>query len=118
MKLDLRENGKVSVLVLSGELTIGGEGQLSKAIDTLIESDRSSILLDLTRVSYIDSLGIGELVSNYRTVKRFGGALKILGLTKKVRDSLSLTLLLPILEVFDDEETAVASFAPADDRSS
>ncbi len=118
MKLDLRENGNVNVLVLSGRLTIGAEGQLSEAIDTLLESDRSSILVDLTRVIYMDSVGIGELVSNYRTVKRLGGALKILGPTKKVRDSLSLTQLLPILEVFDDEETAVASFASADDQSS
>ena len=118
MQLDLLENGNVNVLVLSGQLTIGAEGQLSEAIDTLLESDRTSILLDLTRVSYMDSVGIGELVSSYRTVKRLGGALKILGPTKKVRDSLSLTQLLPILEVFDDEETAVASFAAADDRSS
>jgi anti-sigma B factor antagonist len=118
MQLDLLENGNVNVLVLSGQLTIGAEGQLSEAIDTLLESDRTSILLDLTRVSYMDSVGIGELVSSYRTVKRLGGALKILRPTKKVRDTLSLTQLLPIMEVFDDEETAVASFTSADDQSS
>ncbi len=118
MKLDLRENGNVNVLVLSGQLTIGAEGQLSEAIDTLLASDRSSILLDLTRVSYMDSVGIGELVSNYRTVKRLGGALKILEPTKKVRVSLLVTHLLPILEVFDDAETAVASFVSADDQGS
>ena len=76
------------------------------------------LLLDLTRLSYMDSVGIGELVSSYRTVKRLGGALKILKPTKKVRDSLSLTQLLPIMEVFDDEETAVASFTSADDQNS
>ena len=113
MELDLLENGNVDVLVLSGQLTISVEGQLSEAIDTLLESDRTSILLDLTRLSYMDSVGIGELVASYRTVKRLGGVLKILKPTKKVRDSLSLTQLLPIMEVFDDEETAVASFTSA-----
>ena len=118
MELDLRENGKVNVLVLSGQLTIGSEGQLSEAIDTLLAADRNRILLDLRQVSYMDSVGVGELVSNFRTLTRLGGALKILGVTRRVRDTLSLTQLLPILEVFDDEETAVASFASSDAASS
>jgi anti-sigma B factor antagonist len=118
MELDLRENGNVNVLVLSGQLTISAEGQLSEAVDTLLESNRTRILLDLTRVSYMDSVGIGELVSSYRIVKRLGGALKILRPTKKVRDTLSLTQLLPIMEVFDDEEAAVASFTSTDDQQS
>ena len=111
MRLDLTENGNVSILILSGALTVGAEGQLSEAIDTLLETDRTDILLDLTELDYMDSVGIGELVSSYRTVTGLGGALKILGPTVKVRDALSLTKLLPIFEIFDDEESAVASFA-------
>jgi len=91
-------------------MTIGVEGQLTQAIDMLLESDRASILVDLTDVGYMDSVGIGELVAGYRTVNGVGGQLKILGPTEKVRSTLSLTRLLPIFEVFDDEEKAVASF--------
>ena len=118
MELDLRESGHVSILSLSGQLTVGAEGQLREAIDTLLESDRSRILLDFTAVSYMDSVGIGELVSTYRTVKGMGGALKILRPTKRIRDSLSLTKLLPILQVFDDEDAAVASYAATDPPTS
>lgn len=113
MKLDLAENGTVSILVLSGQLAAGGEEQLREAIDTLLASERTKILVDFTGVTFMDSAGIGELVASYRTVQRFGGALKILKPSKKIQDSLSLTRLLPIFEVFDDEATALASFSPA-----
>jgi anti-anti-sigma factor len=115
MKLDLREEGDVSILVLSGQLTIGAEGQLREAIDTLLESNRSNILLDFSQVDFMDSVGIGELVANYRTVKRLGGALKIFGPTKRVWDSLSLTRLLPILSVFEDMQVALDSFTTAEE---
>ena len=118
MEFDLREEGRVSILVLSGELTIGAEGQLREAIDTLLEADRCNILLDLADVSFMDSVGIGELVSSYRTAKHLGGALKIMRPTKRVRNSLSLTRLLPILEAFDDLDTALASFAVNENRTS
>ena len=111
MQLDLKEKDSVSILVLSGTLTIGAQGQLVEAIDTLLETERTDILLDLTDLSYMDSVGIGELVAAYRTVKGLGGVLKILGPTAKVRDALTLSQLLPIFEGFDDEESAVVSFA-------
>lgn len=111
MKLDLEERGDVSVLVLDGQLAAGGEDQFREAIDTLIESGRYEILVDFTGVSFMDSAGIGQLVASLRLVERLGGHLKILKPTKKIQDSLSLTRLLPIFEVFDDESAAVASFA-------
>ena len=113
MKLDLKESGTVSILVLDGQLTVGEDEQLREAIDTLLGSGRSKILLDCTDLTFMDSMGIGELVSSYRTVGRFGGALKILKPSKRIQDSLSLTRLLPIFEIFDDQEVAIASFEPS-----
>lgn len=110
MKLDLGEKGAVSILVLSGKLAAGGEEQLREAIDTLLASGRNEILVDFTDVTFMDSSGIGELVSSFRTVERFGGHLKILKPNKRIQDSLSLTRLLPIFDIYEDEETAVASF--------
>jgi anti-sigma B factor antagonist len=110
MKLDLGEQGDVSILVMSGKLAAGGEEQLREAIDTLLAAGRNKILADFTGVTFMDSSGIGELVSSFRTVERFGGHLKILKPNKRIQDSLSLTRLLPIFEIYEDEATAVASF--------
>ena len=112
MKLDLREEDRVSVLVLSGGLTLDSESQFRDAIDTLIESGRTQILLDFTEVDYMDSSGIGELVAGHRTIQRLGGALKILKPSKRIQQSLQLTQLLPIFEVFEDSEEAIASYVP------
>ena len=114
MKLDLQEKGDVSILVLKGQLSTGGDELFREAIDTLLSSNRTKILADFTAVTFMDSVGIGELVSSFRTVKRFGGTLKILKPSKRIEDTLSLTRLLPIFEVFDDEKSAIASFETTD----
>jgi len=110
MQLDLREKRGVSILVLSGRLAAGEEEQLREAVDTLLAPGRTKILVDFSDVTFMDSAGIGELVASYRTVKRFGGELKILNPRKRIQDSLDLMQLLPIFEIFEDEETAVASY--------
>jgi len=110
MKLDLQEDGAVSILVLNGQLAVGEDEQFREAIDTLLGSGRSNILLDFTELDYMDSSGIGELVAGYRTIERLGGALKILKPSKRIQDSLELTQLLPIFEIFEDAETAIASY--------
>ena len=110
MKFDLRENSGVSVLVLSGSLTVGVEKALRESIDTLLGAGRSRILLDMTGVDYVDSAGIGELVASYRTVERLGGTLKMLKPSPRVEESLELTQLLPIFDVYEDEAAAVASY--------
>ncbi len=114
MKLDLQEREGVSILVVSGQLAAGGDKLFREAIDTLLESGRTSILLDFTEVTFMDSSGIGELVASYRTIDRMGGALKILKPSKRIQNSLELTRLLPIFEIFEDEETALASYASAE----
>lgn len=112
MKLDLREKDGVSILVLSGQLTGGGgDEEFREAIDTLLASDRNKILVDFSEVTFMDSTGMGELVSGHRTVERFGGRLKLLNPSKRVHNSLTMTKLLPIFEIFDDEDEAVKSFS-------
>jgi len=106
-----REVDGVTVLELSGRITLGeGSVQLRDAIRDLIAKGQRRILLDLGEVNYIDSSGLGELVSAYTTVKNQGAALKLLKLTKKVHDLLQLTKLYTVFEIFDDEASAIASF--------
>ena len=106
-----RELDGVTVLDLSGRITLGeGSVQLRDAIRDLIAKGQRSILLDLGEVSYIDSSGLGELVSAYTTAKNQGATLKLLKLTKKVHDLLQLTKLYTVFEIFDDEASAIASF--------
>jgi anti-sigma B factor antagonist len=89
-----------------------GEGsvQLRDAIRDLIGKGQKSILLNLSEVNYIDSSGLGELVSAYTTARNQGAALKLLGLTKKVNDLLQLTKLYTVFDIYDDEASAIASY--------
>ncbi len=112
MNLDLREKHGISILVLGGQLTGGGgDEQFREAIDTLLAAGRTQILVDFTDITFMDSAGMGELVSGHRTVERFGGALKMLNPNQRVHNTLTLAKLLPIFEVFDDEKEALGSYA-------
>jgi anti-sigma B factor antagonist len=112
MKLDLREKEEIAILELSGNLTSsGGDEMFREAIDTLAGSGRLEILLDCTRLEFMDSAGIGELVAGFRMVEKFGGKLKILKATSRVRKSLTLAKLLPIFEIYEDEQEAISSFS-------
>lgn len=104
--------GDVSVVDVVGRITLGeGASALRENIRGLVGKGNKKILLNLGDVSYIDSSGIGELVSGFTTVTNQGGVLKLLGLTKRVKDLLQITKLYTVFEVFDDEATAVRSFA-------
>jgi anti-sigma B factor antagonist len=106
-----RDAGEVTVVDLSGRIVLGdGSALLRKTIRGLLEDQRKRILLNLADVDYIDSSGIGELVSGFTTVKNQGGDLKLLQLTKKVRDLLQITKLYTVFDVFTDENSAVRSF--------
>ena len=107
-----RELDGVTVLDLSGRITLGeGSVQLREAIRDLISKGSKSILLNLGDVNYIDSSGIGELVSAFTTVRNQGGELKLLNLTKKVHDLLQITKLYTVFDVKDDEASAISSFS-------
>jgi anti-sigma B factor antagonist len=102
----------VVILECSGKVTIDeGAVQMRRAVRNLIARGQEKILLNLGRVEYIDSSGIGELVSSFTAVRKEGGNLKILTLTQAMQDLLTVTKILPVFEYFDSEEKAVASFA-------
>jgi anti-sigma B factor antagonist len=112
-ELNIRERqaGDVTILDMEGKITIG-EGSISVrgAIRRLLEEGKKKILLNLGGVGYVDSSGIGELVSSYTTIKREGGQLKLLNLTQKIEDLLGITKLLTVFDVYEDEATALNSF--------
>src|SRR5712692_5491579 len=111
MKTSSRQIDGVTVLDLSGRITLGeGSVVLRDTIRDLISRGEKRILLNLGDVTYIDSSGIGELVSAFTTVRNQGGELKLLNLTKKVHDLLQITKLYTVFDVKDDEATAVKSF--------
>jgi anti-sigma B factor antagonist len=107
-----RQVGDVTIVDVVGRITLGeGASALRETIRGLVAKGQKKILLNLGEVSYIDSSGIGELVSGFTTVTNNGGTLKLLNLTKRVQDLLQITKLYTVFEVFDRESTAVASFS-------
>src|SRR5438270_13076517 len=112
MKATIRQVDSVSVVDVSGRITLGeGCAQLRELIRGELGKGNKKLLLNLADVSYIDSSGIGELVSGFTSVTNQGGQLKLLHLTKRVKDLLQITKLYTVFEVFDDEATAVRSFS-------
>lgn len=112
MKITTRQVDGVTILDLSGRITLGeGSVMLRDAVRDLLAKGSKQILLNLGDVNYIDSSGIGELVSAYTTARNQGGELKLLNLTKKVHDLLQITKLYTVFDVKDDEASAVASFS-------
>lgn len=106
-----RQAGDVTILDLSGKVTIGeGSVALRNAIRKVLGEGKNKIILNLGDVSYIDSSGIGELVSSFTAVKKEGGTLKLLNLTQKIQDLLAITKLLTVFDTFDDEAAALSSF--------
>ncbi len=111
MKVNVRSEGEVSVVDLSGKITIGeGDVVLRETVETLLKEGRSKIVLNLARISYMDSAGIGELVACYKRSRERGGQLKLLNPSGKVYDLLQLTKLEEIFETFRDEGEAIQSF--------
>jgi anti-sigma B factor antagonist len=111
MKATNRQVEGVAVVDMSGRITLGeGSVVLRDTIRDLIGKGNKKILLNLGDVTYIDSSGIGELVSAFTAVRREGGELKLLNLTKKVHDLLQITKLYTVFDIKDDEATAIKAF--------
>jgi anti-sigma B factor antagonist len=112
MKSSTRQVNGVAIVDLSGRITLGeGSVVLREVVRDLLGKGQKRILLNLGDVSYIDSSGIGELVSAYTTVRNQGGELKLLNLTKKVHDLLQITKLYTVFDIKDDEASAVRAFS-------
>jgi anti-sigma B factor antagonist len=114
MKATTRQVDAITVIDLSGRITLGeGCTQLRQLIRDLLGKGSKNILVNLADVTYIDSSGIGELVSAFTAVSNQGGQLKLLNLTKKVHDLLQITKLYTVFDVHDDEAKAIGSFDKA-----
>jgi len=110
LQCTFRDAGNVTVVDFSGKITLGeGSALLRKTIRGLLDEQRMKLLIDLGDVDYIDSAGIGEMVTAYTAVKNRGGELKLL--TKKVKDLLQITKLYTVFDVHEDESAALKSFA-------
>ena len=111
LNISERQVGDETILDMDGKITIGeGSVALRTAIRRLLEENKKKILLNLAKVGYIDSSGIGELVSSYTAINKEGGELKLLNLTQKLQDLLTITKLLTVFDVYESEDEALASF--------
>ena len=111
VKLNTRQVGEVSVVDVAGRITLGeGSSALRDLLRDMVGKGQKKILLNLGDVSYIDSSGIGELVSGFTTVTNSGGDLKLLNLNKRVKDLLQITKLYTVFDVHEDEASAIRSF--------
>jgi len=112
MKIDSRTVGDVQILDCSGKITLGeGTMAVRNTVRDILKTGGRKIILNLANVNYIDSPGVGELVSTYTTVVNQGGQLKLLYLTKKIREILAITRLLTVFQVYDSETDIIDSFA-------
>jgi anti-sigma B factor antagonist len=111
MEISERNDGKVTILGLAGKVTLGeGDVLLKDKLHSLLNQGRKDVLLNLAQVSYVDSAGLGAIVSAYTTMTREGGSLKLANVTKKLQDLLSITKLLTVFETFDSEDEALRSY--------
>ena len=111
IKIEERPIGRVTVLDLNGKLmTEQGAEHLKDKVNSLISQQRTHIVLNLKNVPYIDSGGLGQLVASYGSVMKTGGAMKLLNVSSRNHDLLSITRLVTVFETFDSEAEAVRSF--------
>jgi anti-sigma B factor antagonist len=111
MQIDERRVGDVTILDMKGKMTLGdGDELLRGKVASLVQAGDKKIVLNLGEVPYLDSAGLGEVVRTYTTVSRQGGSLKLLNLTKRIKDLLAITKLLTVFDSFDNENEAVTSF--------
>ncbi len=111
MKIETRTVGEVKILDCSGQITLGeGTKAVRDSVHAILEQGCKKLILNLADVNYIDSAGVGELVSTYASVTNRGGQLKLLHLTRKIRELLTITKLLTVFQTHDDESQAITSF--------
>jgi len=115
MQLEERMVGGVAIVKITGDITLNqrGDVMLHDKVRSLVQQGHKNVVIDLGGVSYMDSAGLGELVSAYSSTKNNGGSLKLLNLTKRLRDLLVVTKLAAVFESHDTEAAALASFGAA-----
>ncbi|HSK71920.1 MAG TPA: STAS domain-containing protein [Pyrinomonadaceae bacterium] len=111
LKITERQNGLITILDLDGKIKLGeGSAELHKELGLLVEKGEKNILLNLANVSHIDSSGLGELVTGYNTLQKTGGELKLFNLSDKVHGLMTVTRLLTVFDIYENEAEAVDSF--------
>jgi anti-sigma B factor antagonist len=111
MKIEMRTIGEIKILDFSGQITLGeGTKAARDTVHSILDQGAQKIILNLAGVNYIDSAGVGELVSTFTSVTKRGGQLKLLHLTKKIKELLTITKLLTVFQTFEDEQEAISSF--------
>ena len=111
LSIATRQLDGVTILDLSGRITLGeGSVQLRETVRDLVAKGQKKIVLNLGEVNYMDSSGVGELVTAYTTVKNQGGELKLVNLTKKIEDLMAITKLATVFDIHNDEASAIAAF--------
>jgi anti-sigma B factor antagonist len=113
MHLSEREVGDVVIIDVSGKVTLGegGDAMLTDKLRSIVHQGKKKLLLNLADVNYVDSAGLGAIVHSYATVTNQGGTLKLLNVTKRIKDLLSITKLLTVFDTFDNEAEAVTSYS-------
>jgi anti-sigma B factor antagonist len=112
MNINERKLNDVTVLDLEGNFVLGGDGQFKRFVTTNIDSGNRKLIVNLAKVNYMDSSGLGELISGYTKMQRVSGQMKLLNLGKRLNQLLVLTKLITVFETFDSESEAVSSFTP------
>jgi anti-sigma B factor antagonist len=110
MEISQREVGEIVVLDISGEIDLYNAPEIKDIISQLIEDQKYNVIINLEKVSYIDSSGIGALISSLSNLKKYQGGLKIINVYASVRKVFELTKLTSFFEIFDSEDEALASF--------
>jgi len=112
LNINIRETPEAVILDLNGRITLGEPlGELRDSVREALAGDRKNILLNLAEVSYIDSSGLGQLISSYAATANRGGQMKLLNLQKRVNDLMQVTKLLTVFETYTSERAALSSFA-------
>jgi anti-sigma B factor antagonist len=112
MKLSTRKAGEIVIIDVDGKILFGeGDVEIKQIIDNLLKNGNKNILLNLAKVPYLDSAGLGEIIRCFTALRRNGGSLKLLSPNRRIIDLLNITNLLNVFDWFSDESTALASFA-------
>lgn len=112
MKFSTRKNGDVIIIDVEGKILLGeGDVEIKKVVDDILKKGAGNILLNLARVPYIDSAGLGEIIRCFTALRKSGGNLKLLSPNERIIDLLNITNLLNVFDSYDDEATALKSFS-------
>jgi anti-sigma B factor antagonist len=112
MKLSTRKTGDVIIIDVDGKILLGeGDIEIKQAVDNLLKRGNKKIILNLSKVPYLDSAGLGEIIRCFTTLRKSGGYFKLLSPNKRIVDLLSITKLLNVFDCFESESSAIASFS-------